>query len=124
MGAAGAIRFERPFESDTYRLSPVAGRRDLWVEVRVPQGEESGRYVPPTSFAGRLVAFDKAGPRHRGLVTAIEAATHEAVPAGAKVIVDEEAPAKARWAVALAAVFLAFALWNAAAIARLVRPAR
>jgi hypothetical protein len=124
LGAAGAIRFERPFESDSYRLSPVAGRRDLWVEVRVPAGEESGRYVPPTSFAGRLVPFDSAGPRHRGLVSAIEGATGEAVPAGAKVLVDEEVPSRARWAVALAAVFLAFAVWNAAAIARLLRRAR
>jgi hypothetical protein len=124
LGAAGAIRFERPFESDSYRLSPVAGRRDLWVEVRVPAGEETGRYVPPTTFAGRLVPFDQAGPRHRGLVNAIETATGEAVPTGAKVLVDEEVPARARWAVALAAVFLAFAVWNAAAIARLLRRAR
>jgi hypothetical protein len=124
LGAAGAIRFERPFESDSYRLSPVAGRRDLWVEVRVPSGEETPRYVPPTSFAGRLVAFDQAGPRQRGLVSAIETATGEAVPRGAKLLVDEELPSKSRWAVALAAVFFAFAVWNAAAIARLVGRAR
>lgn len=124
LGAAGAIRFERPFESDSYRVSPVAGRRDLWVEVRVPAGEESGRYIPPSSFAGRLVPFDDAGPRHRGLVSAIEATTGERVPAGARVLVDGEVPSRARWAVALAAVFLTFAVWNAMAIARLLRRAR
>jgi hypothetical protein len=124
LGAAGAIRFERPFESDSYRVSPVAGRRDLWVEVQVPSGEESGRYVPPTSFAGRLVPFDEAGPRHRGLLSAIGATTGEAVPAGARVLVEGEVPSRARWAVALAAVFFAFAVWNALAIVRLVRRAR
>jgi hypothetical protein len=124
LGAVGAIRFERPFEGDTYRVSPVAGRRDLWVEVRVPAGEEGGRYVPPSSFAGRLVSFDDAGPRHRGLARAIEDATGEAVLPGARVLVDGEAPSRARWTVALAAVFLAFAVWNALAIARLLRPLR
>jgi hypothetical protein len=121
LGAVGAIRFERPFESDTYRVSPVAGRRDLWVEVRVPAGEEGGRYVPPSSFAGRFVAFDEAGLRHRGLATAIADVTGEAVPAGARVLVDGEAPSRARWAVAMAVLFLAFALWNGLAIVRLVR---
>jgi hypothetical protein len=124
LGAVGAIRFERPFESSSYRISPVAGRRDLWVEVRVPAGEEGGRYVPPTSFAGRWVAFGDAGLRHRGLVKAIEEATGEAIPAGARVLVDGEVPSRARWAVALGAAFLAFAAWNAAAISRLLRRAR
>jgi hypothetical protein len=124
LGAVGAIRFERPFEADTYRISPVAGRRDLWVEVRVPAGEEGGRYVPPNTFGGRWVAFDEAGPRHRGLASAIESATGEAVPPGARVLVDGEAPARARWAVALAAMFLGFAAWNGLAIVRLLRRAR
>jgi hypothetical protein len=121
LGAVGAIRFERPFESDTYRVSPVAGRRDLWVEVRVPAGEEGGRYLPPSAFAGRLVGFDGAGPRHRGLASAIAAATGEAVPPGARILVDGEAPSRARWALALAALFLGFAAWNALAITRLIR---
>jgi hypothetical protein len=124
LGAAFAIRFERPFGSDSYRVSPVAGRRDLWVEVRVPAGEENGRYMPPTSFAGRLIRFDDAGPRHRGLASAIAAATGEAVPSGARVLVDGETPEGARWSVALAALFLGFALWNVAAIAKFVRRAQ
>jgi hypothetical protein len=124
LGAVGAIRFERPFEGDSYRVSPVAGRRDLWVEVRVPAGEENGRYMPPTAFSGRLVRFDDAGPRHRGLASAIAAATGESVPPDARVLVDGEAPAHARWAVALGALFLGFAVWNVAAIARFVRRAR
>ncbi len=124
LGAAFAVRFERPFESDSYRVSPVAGRRDLWVEVRVPPGEENGRYIPPAAFAGRLVRFEDAGPRHRGLASAIAATTGEAVPPGSRVLVDGEAPPQARWAVALGALFLGFALWNVAAIVRFVRRAR
>jgi hypothetical protein len=121
LGAVGAIRFERAFASESFRVSPLAGRRDLWVEVRVPPGQENGRYMPPTTFAGRLVRFDEAGPRHRGLVSAIAAATGDGVPNGARLLVDGEAPAGARGSVALGVLFLGFALWNVAAIARLVR---
>jgi len=121
LGAAGAIRFERPFIEDSFRVAPVAGRPDIYVEVRVPMGEETSRYVPPSEFRGRLVRFDAAGPRNRGLRSAIAERTGTPVPPGAWLLVDGEAPDHARWAVALVALFLAFALWNIGAIARLVR---
>ncbi len=121
LGAAGAIRYERPFERDTYRVSPVAGRSDVWVEVRVPVGEENARYVPPSSFAGRLVSLDSAGTKHRGLRSAIESTTGQPVPARAWLLVDGESPSNARWAVALITLFLGFAVWNVMTIARLLK---
>jgi hypothetical protein len=121
LGGAGAIRFEHPFESDWYRLAPVAGRPDVWVELRVPEKVSSDRFVPPTSFAGRLVRFDGAGPRHRGLASSVADLTSTRVPEGAWLLVDGEAPGHARWAVALVALFAAFAAWNAITILRLVR---
>ncbi len=121
LGAAGAIRYERPFEADSYRVSPVAGRHDVWVEVRVPAGAEGARYVPKSSFVGRLVRLDAAGPRHRGLAASVTAATGEATPRGAWLLVDSELPADARWAIALSVLFAGFALWNGVAIARIVR---
>ncbi len=121
LGGAGAIHFERSFESDSYRVAPVAGRPDVWVELRVPSGVDPERYVPPTSFAGRLVRFDAAGPRHRGLASAVVDLTGQAVPKGAWLLVDGEAPEGARWAVALVGLFALFAVWNAMAIARIVR---
>jgi hypothetical protein len=124
LGAAGAIRFERPFAEDTFRLSPLAGRRDFWVLVRVPAGEENARYVPPSQFRGRLVRFDAGGLRNRGLASVIEDATGEAVPKDGWMLVDGEAPGSATWAVGLAALFVAFAVWNLGAIAKLVRRVR
>ena len=123
LGAAGAIRYERPFTSDTYRISPVLGRRDLWVEVRVPAGEENARYVPPAAFHGRLQPFEESGLRHRGLASAIARTTGEPLPAGAWVVVDGETPRDAGWAVGLMVIFTGFALWNLAALARLLRRA-
>jgi hypothetical protein len=121
LGAAGGIRYERPFTDDSFRTLPVAGRGDVWVDLRVRSGEENGRWEPPRSFTGRLVRFGAAGPRHRGLAGAVEAATQERVPSGAWLVVDGEEPEDARWAIMLAALFLGFAAWNGVAIARIVR---
>ncbi|MGO9714420.1 MAG: hypothetical protein ACLQBL_36575 [Polyangiaceae bacterium] len=121
LGGGGAIRFERSLESDSFRVAPVAGRPDVWVELRVPSGIEPGRYVPPTSFAGRLVRFDAAGPRHRGLAASVTELTGQPVPPGAWLLVDGEAPSQSRWAVALVVLFAGFAAWNAFVIARLAR---
>ena len=121
LGAAGAIRYERPFIEDSFRVAPVAGRPDVYVEMRVPNGEETARYVPPTEFHGRLLRFDAVGPRHRGLRGAIADRTGTPVPANAWLLVSGEAPEQARWAVALVLLFAGFAAWNAAAIARLLR---
>lgn len=120
-GAAGGIRYERPFVEDTFRTLPVAGREDLWLDVRVPSGQESGRWEPPRAFTGRLVHFGGAGPRHRGLASAIERTTGRHIPGDAWLLVDGEDPDSARWTILLAAMFLGFAAWNAVAIARIVR---
>jgi len=121
LGGALAVRFERPFEADTYRISPVMGRRDLWVEVRVPSGEEGARYVPPRSFRGRLVRWSKSGLRHRGLERAVAALTKQTIPPDAWLVVDGESPRAARWALALALMFAGFAVWSVATTVRLLR---
>ena len=124
LAGAGQLRYERPFESDSYRIAPVTGRNDVWVELRVPAGAESNRFVPKGEFAGRLVRFSQAGLRHRGLRSAIEARTGQKVPESAFLLVDGQAPENSRAFAMLWVMFVGFALWNVAAIARLVRKVR
>jgi len=121
LGAARAIRYERPLVSDSFRLMPVAGRPNVWAEVRVPAGAENIRYVPPGQVTGRLVKFESAGPKHRGLAAAVQDATGQKVPDNAWLLVEGEAPGGSRWAVALVLMFLGFAVWNLTATAKLVR---
>lgn len=142
VGLAGAIRYERPFERDSYRLVPMAGRSDLWVEIRVPSGQESGRFVPPSSFEGRLVHFNRAGFRHRGLADMAAGAAAASAPSDrpreggsdvtanasgnapsgdAWLLVDGETPARASWAVVLITLFLGFAIWNVLGVVRFMR---
>lgn len=124
LGAGGGILFERFSSTDSFRAMPVAGRGDVWVEVRVPQGKENARWEPPRTFTGRLVRFNATGPRHRGLADAIARATGQQVSDSAWLLVDGESPASSRWAGALAVLFVAFAAWNLAAMVRLARNVR
>jgi len=124
LGAAHAIKYERPLVSDSFRLMPVAGRPNVWVEVRVPAGAENIRYVPPSQLTGHLVRFDSAGPKHRGLASAIKDATGQKIPDGAWLLVEGDAPTGARWAILLVAMFLGFAAWNLSVTAKLLRKVR
>ncbi len=121
LAGAGQLRYERPFESDSYRIAHVTGRSDVWVELRVPAGTESNRFVPKAEFSGRLVKFADAGLRHRGLRSAIEERTGQKVPDGAYLLVDGQAPENARAFAMLWLMFVGFAMWNIATIVRLVR---
>lgn len=121
LGAAHAIRYERPLISDSFRLMPVAGHDNVWVEVRVPAGAENVRYVPPSQMTGRLVRFETAGPKHRGLAAAVRDATGKEVPENAWLLVEGEAPASSRWAVMLIVMFLGFAMWNLGVTAKLLK---
>ena len=97
LGAAHAIRYERPLVSGSFRLMQVAGREDIWVEVHVAPRGENVSWVPPSELSGRLVPFDSAGPRHRGLADAVREATGKEVPSGSWLLVDGAAPSDARW---------------------------
>jgi hypothetical protein len=120
LGTAGAIRYGRAAEGDSFRLAPVAGNPTIWVEIRVPEGFEGPRFVPPSSFAGRLVPFERAGIRHARLPDAVAAQADAKVPQEAWLLIDGSSPRASRWAVALVAVFLGFAAWNIAGIVRVI----
>ena len=124
MGTTGAIRYGRAAEGDSFRLAPVAGNPKVWVELRVPEGFEGPRFVPPTSFAGRLVPFKQSGVRHVGLIKTIHDQADVTVPDDAWLIIDGGSPRASRWAVALALLFLGFTGWNVASVARVLARVR
>lgn len=124
LGTTGAIRYGRPLDGDTFRLAPVAGNPHLWVEVRVPDGMEGPRFVPPTSFVGRVLPFSQAGLRHQDLPDAVARAGSAQVPPGSWLLIDGESPSSTRWALGLIALFLGFAAFNLWGLYRLLRPVR
>jgi hypothetical protein len=124
LGTQGAIKYGRPAESDSFRLAPVAGNDKLWVEIRVPEGFEGPRFIPPSSFAGRLVPFSEAGLRHAGLRKTAQDRTGVTVPSDAWILIDGSSPRSSRWALALVVVFIGFSLWNAVGVVRLLARVR
>jgi hypothetical protein len=124
LGTAGAVKYSRPLETDSYRLAPVVNNPSLWVQVRVPGDFEDERFVPPTSFVGRLLSFDSPGLRYRGLAHVLQDTAGVSVPKGAYLLVDGEAPGTTRWALGLGAVFVGFVAFALGGLVRLLRPVR
>jgi hypothetical protein len=120
LGTTGAIRYGRAAEGDSFRLAPIAGNPKIWVEIRVPEGFEGPRFVPPTNFAGRLVPFKQAGVRHARLPESVRAQTESQVPDDAWVLIDGCSPRASRWATALVILFVGFSLWNVVGIVRVL----
>jgi hypothetical protein len=124
LSARRAVRYGRPLESGSYRLAQVAGNPRLWVQVRVPAEMEGPRFVPPTTFVGRLVPFGSGGIRYDGLESAITDTGQDEPGAEAWVLIDGEAPSTTHWSLALMALFIGFALFNVYGLVHLLRPVR
>ena len=121
-----AVAYRRPLESDSYRLSRVSGADKLWVQVRVPYDDadpDHRRFVPPTSFVGRLVPLARGGLRLSQLEGAVAQAGRPALPGDAWLLIDGEAPATTRWTLGLGLLLLGFAAFNLFGLVRLLRPA-
>jgi hypothetical protein len=124
LGSTGIMRYERPLERDFFRLAPIAGNDRIWVEMRVPPNGDGAVLAPPTAFVGRLLPVEGGGFAYRGLRRSVREVTGTAMPSDAWVLVDGATPSSSRWAAPLAALFAAFAIWNLASIARIVRRVR
>jgi hypothetical protein len=124
--AQDAVAYRRPLESDSYRLSRVSGADKLWVQVRVPWDDDDPdhkRFVPPSSFVGRLVPLARGGLRLSQLEGAVAEAGRPALPSDAWLLVDGEAPATTRWTLGVGMLLLGFAAFNLFGLVRLLRPA-
>jgi hypothetical protein len=119
-----AIRYQRPLESDSFQLVPIAGNDRIWVELRVPPGEAGAAAAPPMTFVGRLLPMQSIAFGLGGLRRSVAATSAAPIAADAWVLVDGATPVSSQWTVALAALLAAFAAYNLVMIARILRPAR
>jgi hypothetical protein len=74
-GGVGAIDYRRPLRDGMYRLAPLVDRPDVYVELRLPDGVDPSRFVPPTRVQGHLVPLDQAGARFSHARAMIERAS-------------------------------------------------
>ncbi len=122
LASSQSLRYDRLLEGDSFRLAPLAGNTKLWVEIRVPEGMESPRFIPPVSFIGRLVPFANAGVRYVGLRQSVRQAGLGPVPEDAWLLIDGASPRASRWSIALALLLTYFLAWNVLTAIRIVRP--
>jgi len=122
--AESAIRYQRPLESDSFQLAPVAGNERIWVELRVPSAAPSTIAAPPMTFVGRLLPMRSIAFGLGGLRRSLTATSAAPIPPDAWVLVDGATPVSSQWTVALAALLALFAAYNVITIARILRPAR
>lgn len=118
-----ALRYQRPLESDTFQLSPIAGNPKLWVELRAPADPAlaaHGAPPPPTVFVGRLVPVHEIGFRRSQAHTGT--GDLSAVPSDAWILLDGVTPQSLRWTIPLLALFVAFVLFCSATMLRIVLP--
>jgi hypothetical protein len=72
-----ALSFERRGERGSFRLAQAEGRDDLWLLLKVPETmSQSGDFVPPSNFSGRLLPLDDAGIQYAPVTRMIEDGGH------------------------------------------------
>jgi len=91
-GGVGAVDYRRPMSQGLYRLAPLVGRPDIFVELKLPEGADPSRFVPPTAVSGRLVPLDEGGARFSNARQLIAQATGKAPPPSAWLLEEGAAP--------------------------------
>ena len=91
-GGVGAIDYRRPLRDGVYRLAPLVDRSDVYVELRLPDGVDPARFVPPTRVDGRLVPIDDGGARFSHVRAMIERASGKPAPANTYLLEQGAAP--------------------------------
>jgi hypothetical protein len=93
----------------------------MWVQIRVPAGEEGPRFVPPTSFVGRIVPVTESGLRQQDLRAAVSEAGLSPPSDDAWLLIDGESPAAMRWVLGLLSLLIGFFVFNVIGLVQLGR---
>lgn len=123
-GGVGAVDYRRPLQGGVYRLAPLVDRPDVYAELRLPDGADPARFVPPTSVEGRLVPLDSGGVRFGDARALLESATGRKVPAPAFLIEVGQRPSLGAPAAVLGVVALLVCAAQAALLVAGARAAR
>jgi hypothetical protein len=114
-----AIAYQRPLESSEYRLVPLLGNDRLWVELPVPSELDPSRFIPPTSFVGRLVPLQQAGLGYDALAQMQQGPQLQS----AWLLLDGESPEGSRWVIGVMVLLTAFAGFASLGLYRVLRRA-
>lgn len=117
--ASYMVTYERLLGGERYAVFPLAGQREIYVQV--PLGEGGVERLSERSFSGRLATFGELGSR---AATVREALAGLDLPVGRDsfVVLAEEPPASHVWALGLVGLCLLFIVANGWLLLRWFRP--
>jgi hypothetical protein len=108
-----AVRYERPFSGRAFAIFPLAGQRQIFVQLPLAALDDPGR-IARGEFAGRLMTFEQLGARMRTVREYLADTLGMPVTAESFVVLAEEPPAAYRWARWLSlgcGLMIAFSAW-------------
>jgi hypothetical protein len=115
---ARAVAYQRPLIPGEYRLVPLVNSDRIWIEVQVPASLDPERFIPPSSFVGRLVRLADAGLGYESLTELADGPS-----ADAWVLLDGQSPAGTRWVFGVLLVLLGFVGFSGFGLYRVLKRA-
>jgi hypothetical protein len=116
---AHAVGFRRGFGT-RYRVFPLAGQRNLYVQVPDAGGESFVR----SEYSGRLVTFDDLGGRYAELARVMSRDAKLPVTGESFLLLADEPPGAYTWTLFVALACVAFVLLDIYFIVRWFRPVK
>ena len=117
------VRFEQGLSSTEYVAFPLAGQRNVFVQVRA-EAFADPELAARGTFSGRLVTFGQLGARVGEVRAYLSQAMGVPVTAESFLVVADEAPASYVWALLLALGCLGVVVLNVWLMRRWFRPLR
>jgi hypothetical protein len=107
------LRYQRPFSGRAFAIFPLAGQRQILVQLPLAALDDPGR-IARGEFAGRLMTFEQLGAPMRTVRDYLTDALGMPVTAESFVVLAEEPPAAYRWVRWLSlgcGLMIAFSAW-------------
>jgi hypothetical protein len=116
------VRFERTLSGQQYAVFPLAGQRQIFVQVPLDALRDPTR-TAQGEFSGRLMTFGQLGGRFRAVREYLATRMGLPVTAESFVVLAEEPPSAYGWALLLSALCAAIGVLSAWLALRWFRPA-
>jgi hypothetical protein len=115
------VRYERALSGEAYAVFPLAGQRQIFVQVPLAALQDPAR-VAQGEFSGRLLTFGQLGGRLRPVRQFLASTMHLPVTAESFVVLAEEPPAANGWVLALCTLCVGIIVLAGSLMLRWFRP--
>jgi len=115
------VRYERALSGASYAVFPLAGQRQVFVQMPAAAIDDPVR-AAPGEFSGRLMTFGQLGGRFRAVRTYLARELGMPVTAESFVVLTEEPPSAYGWSTFVVALCLAIIALMSGLMLRWFRP--